>query len=211
MPFSRLESLSCTKCGARYEVGPLLNVCKAAGCAGALFADYTAAGISRDATAGRSRTIWRWHEMMPARRAEEIVSLGEGGTPLLHAKRLGAKNAMPRLYVKEEAGNPTGSFKARGLGAAVTMAKALGARKLALPTAGNAGGAAAAYAAAAGLECHVFMPADTPKVFRIECEAYGAHVTLVDGLIDDCGRIIAQKKDVEGWFDVSTLKEPYRV
>ena len=211
MPFSLLESLSCTKCDARYEVGPLLNVCSKAGCAGALFADYAAAALSRDATAGRSRTIWRWHEMMPARRAEDIVSLGEGGAPLLHAKRLGARDRMPRLYIKEESGNPTGSFKARGLGAAVTMAKALGARKIALPTAGNAGGAAAAYAAAAGIECHVFMPKDTPKVFKIECEAYGAHVTLVDGLIDDCGRIVGQRKDAEGWFDVSTLKEPYRV
>ena len=211
MRFSLLESLSCTKCAARYEVGPLLNVCSKAGCAGALFADYAAAALSRDSTAGRSRTIWRWHEMMPARRAEDIVSLGEGGAPLLHAKRLGARDGMPRLYIKEEAGNPTGSFKARGLGAAVTMAKALGAKKIALPTAGNAGGAAAAYAAAAGIECHVFMPKDTPKVFKIECEAYGAHVTLVDGLIDDCGRIVGQRKDAEGWFDVSTLKEPYRV
>jgi threonine synthase len=118
---------------------------------------------------------------------------------------------MPHLYVKEEAGNPTGSFKARGLGAAVTMAKALGAKRIALPTAGNAGGAAAAYAAKAGLECHVFMPKDTPKVFRIECEAYGAKVNLVDGLIDDCGKIVGELKDSEGWFDVSTLKEPYRV
>jgi threonine synthase len=211
MPFSLLEGLSCTKCGARYAVGPLLNVCTAAGCAGALFAEYAAAALSREATAGRSNTIWRWHEMMPARRPEDVVTLGEGGTPLLHAKRLGAANGLPRLYVKEEAGNPTGSFKARGLGAAVTMARALGARKIALPTAGNAGGAAAAYAAAAGLECHVFMPRDTPKVFKIECEAYGAHVTLVDGLIDDCGRIVGQRKEAEGWFDVSTLKEPYRV
>jgi threonine synthase len=211
VPFSFLTHLSCTKCGALEDAGKLLNVCARAGCGGALFAEYAAAALSKDDTAGRSRTIWRWHELMPARWPEEIVSLGEGGTPLLHAKRLGERNAMPRLYVKEEAGNPTGSFKARGLGAAVTMAKALGARKLALPTAGNAGGAAAAYAAAAGLECHVFMPRDTPKVFRIECEAYGAHVTLVDGLIDDCGRMVAQRKDAEGWFDVSTLKEPYRV
>jgi threonine synthase len=211
MPFSLLSHLSCTKCGARYDVGPLLNVCTAAGCAGALFAAYAAAALSRDATAGRARTIWRWHEMMPARRPEDIVTLGEGGTPLLHATRLGAKAGMTRLTIKEEAGNPTGSFKARGLGAAVTMAKALGARKIALPTAGNAGGAAAAYAASAGLECHVFMPRDTPKVFKIECEAYGARVTLVDGLIDDCGRIVGQRKEAEGWFDVSTLKEPYRV
>jgi len=155
--------------------------------------------------------MWRFHEVMPARSAAEIVTLGEGETPLLKADRLGAAHGMPDVWIKEESGNPTGSFKARGLGAAVTMAKALGAKKIALPTAGNAGGAAAAYAAKAGLECHVFMPTDTPKIFRIECEAYGAKVGLVDGLIDDCGKIVAQRKDAEGWFDVSTLKEPYRV
>jgi threonine synthase len=161
--------------------------------------------------AGRPRSIWRWHEMMPARSEAEIFSLGEGGTPLLRAPRLGAPLGMKNVFVKEEAGNPTGSFKARGLCAAVTMAKALGATKIALPTAGNAGGAAAAYAARAGMECHVFMPADTPKVFRLECEAYGAHVTLVDGLIDQCGKIVGERREKEGWFDVSTLKEPYRV
>ncbi len=149
--------------------------------------------------------------MMPALREEDVVSLGEGGTPLLHAARLGARLGMTNLWIKEEAGNPTGSFKARGLGAAVTMARALGAKAIALPTAGNAGGAAAAYAAKAGLECHVYMPKDTPKVFRIECEAYGAKVTLVDGLIDECGRLIAGQAEKERWFDVSTLKEPYRV
>jgi threonine synthase len=211
MRFTRLSHLACTKCGARYEVGRLLNVCTNASCAGSLFATYDLAPLGRNETAGRPRTIWRWHEMMPARSAEEIVSLGEGGTPLLHAQGLGARLGMKSVWVKEEAGNPTGSFKARGLAAAVTMAKALGARKIALPTAGNAGGAAAAYAARAGLECHVFMPADTPKIFRLECETYGAHVTLVDGLIDDCGKIVARLKDEEGWFDVSTLKEPYRV
>ena len=208
--YSRLSHLSCTKCDARYDVGPLLNVCTRPGCAGSLFAAYDLEPFARD-VAGRSPGMWRFHEVMPARSAEEIVTLGEGGTPLLKAGRLGAAHGMPNLWIKEEAGNPTGSFKARGLGAAVTMAKALGAKRIALPTAGNAGGAAAAYAAKAGLECHVFMPKDTPKVFRIECEAYGARVGLVDGLIDDCGRIVAQRKEAEGWFDVSTLKEPYRV
>ncbi len=211
MRFSCLTHLSCTKCDAAYEPTRLLNVCPAPGCGGSLFAAYDLPSLSRDDVSGRDRTIWRWHELMPARRPEEIVTLGEGGTPLLHAPRLGARLGMDDVWVKEEAGNPTGSFKARGLGAAITMAKALGARAVALPTAGNAGGAAAAYAAKAGLRCHVFMPRDTPKVFRIECEAYGAHVTLVDGLIDDCGRIVAQRKEAEGWFDVSTLKEPYRV
>lgn len=211
MRFSFLTHLSCTKCEATFEATRLLNVCTAPGCGGSLFAEYELPSLSRDDVAGRDRTIWRWHELMPARSEEEIVTLGEGGTPLLHAARLGARLGMRDVWVKEEASNPTGSFKARGLAAAVTMAKALGARSVALPTAGNAGGAAAAYAARAGLACHVFMPRDTPKVFRIECEAYGAHVTLVDGLIDDCGRIVAQRKDAEGWFDVSTLKEPYRV
>ena len=212
MRFSCLTHLSCTKCDATFEpTTRLLNVCPAPGCGGSLFARYELPSLSRDAVDGRDRTIWRWHELMPARSREEIVTLGEGGTPLLHAPRLGARLGMRDVWVKEEAGNPTGSFKARGLGAAVTMARSLGARAVALPTAGNAGGAAAAYAAKAGLACHVFMPRDTPRVFRIECEAYGAHVTLVDGLIDDCGRIVAQRKDAEGWFDVSTLKEPYRV
>ncbi|MDC0709414.1 threonine synthase [Stigmatella sp. ncwal1] len=211
MPFSHLTHLSCTKCGKTYDPAALLNVCQAPGCAGSLFAEYDLPRLSREDTASRDRTIWRWHELMPARRPEDILTLGEGGTPLLHARRLGERLSMPDVWIKEEAGNPTGSFKARGLGAAVTMAKALGARAIALPTAGNAGGAAAAYAAKAGLPCHVFMPKDTPKVFRLECEAYGARVTLVDGLIDDCGRIVAQRKEAEGWFDVSTLKEPYRV
>jgi threonine synthase len=194
-----------------YDVARLLNVCTAPGCGGSLFADYDLPELSRDDTAGRDRTIWRWHELMPARTANDIVTLGEGGTPLLRAERLGARLGMTDLWIKEEGGNPTGSFKARGLAAAVTMARALGASALALPTAGNAGGAAAAYAAKAGLSCHVFMPKDTPKIFKIECETYGAEVTLVDGLIDDCGRIVAARKDAEGWFDVSTLKEPYRV
>ncbi len=211
MRYSCLTHLSCTKCNATFEPTLLLNVCPATGCGGSLFAGYDFPPLSREDVAGRGRTIWRWHELMPAKSAEEIVTLGEGGTPLLHAPRLGARLGMGDVWIKEEAGNPTGSFKARGLSAAVTMARTLGARAVALPTAGNAGGAAAAYAAKAGLACHVFMPRDTPKIFRIECEAYGAHVTLVDGLIDDCGRIVAQRKEAEGWFDVSTLKEPYRV
>jgi threonine synthase len=211
MAFSLLTHLACTKCDATYDVGRLLNVCTKTGCAGSLFAAYDLVPFRRDDVSGRPQGMWRWHELMPARSAAEIVTLGEGGTPLLKADRLGPAHGMRHLWIKEEAGNPTGSFKARGLGAAVTMAKALGAKKIALPTAGNAGGAAAAYAAKAGLECHVFMPKDTPKVFLIECEAYGAKVGLVDGLIDDCGKIVAQRKEAEGWFDVSTLKEPYRV
>ncbi len=149
--------------------------------------------------------------MMPVADPAHVVSLGEGDTPLLQAERLGAGLAFSDLWIKDEGNNPTGSFKARGLSAAVSRAKELGATAIALPTAGNAGGAAAAYAARAGLACHVFMPSDTPPVFRIECERYGADVTLVDGLIDACGRIVAERAPREGWHDVSTLKEPYRV
>jgi threonine synthase len=167
--------------------------------------------LGRPVPASRPRTIWRWHEMMPVEDPANIVTLGEGGTPLLRTERLGARSGFRDLWIKDEAANPTASFKARGLSAAVSKAKELGYEKIALPTAGNAGGAAAAYAARAGMECHVFMPSDTPPVFRIECERYGASVTLVDGLIDECGRLVADRAPREGWHDVSTLKEPYRV
>ena len=149
--------------------------------------------------------------MMPVEDPIHVVSLGEGGTPLLSAQRLGSPSGFRDLWIKDEGNNPSGSFKARGLSAAVSRAKELGHRAIAVPTAGNAGGAAAAYAARAGLACHVFMPSDTPPVFRVECERYGAKVTLVDGLIDACGRIVAERAVAEGWHDVSTLKEPYRV
>ena len=149
--------------------------------------------------------------MMPVEDPANIVSLGEGATPMLKADRLGVAAGFRDLWIKDEANNPTGSFKARGLSAAISKAKELGYRKVALPTAGNAGGAAAAYAAKAGMECHVFMPADTPSLFRLECERYGARVTLVPGLIDACGKVVAENASREGWHDVSTLKEPYRV
>jgi threonine synthase len=209
--FSRFAHLVCTKCGAQYERDSRRNVCPVAGCAGSLFARYHAMRLTRGNAAERPRTIWRWHEVMPVEDPANVVSLGEGGTPLLLADRLGAPAGFSDLWIKDEAGNPTGSFKARGLSAAVSKAKELGFSKIALPTAGNAGGAAAAYAAKAGLECHVFMPRDTPRVFPLECERYGAKVTLVDGLIDDCGKIVAARAKQEGWHDVSTLKEPYRV
>jgi threonine synthase len=148
---------------------------------------------------------------MPAKSPDDIVTLGEGGTPCLFAKRTADFLGVKNLWIKDESGNPTGSFKARGLSAAVTMARKNGVKSIALPTAGNAGGAAAAYAARAGIACHIFMPADTPRVFKLECENYGAQVTLVDGLIDDCGKLVAKQKDEFGWFDLSTLKEPFRV
>ena len=155
--------------------------------------------------------MWRYRHVLPVAHDANIVTLGEGWTPTLHTKRLGADLGLPRLYIKDESVNPTQSFKARGMSAAVSMALELGAKKLAVPSAGNAGGALAAYAARAGLEAHIFMPSDTPRANIVECRLLGANVTLIDGLITDCGAEVARRKDTEGWFDVSTLKEPYRV
>jgi threonine synthase len=146
--------------------------------------------------------MWRYRQVLPA---VEPVTLGEGWTPMLRSRR------NPNVWLKEEGANPTGTFKARGLALAVTMARHYGIKKLAAPSAGNAGGALAAYAAAAGIEAHIFMPADVPLANQVECLAYHAHLTLVDGLISDCGRIVAERKAAEGWFDISTLKEPFRV
>jgi len=155
--------------------------------------------------------LWRYREVLPVEREENILTLGEGWTPLLAANRLANALGLKELYIKDESQNPTQSFKARGMTTAVSMALELGARKLAVPSAGNAAGALAAYAARAGLEAHIFMPNDTPRANVVECRETGAHVTLIDGLITDCGAIVAQMKEAEGWFDVSTLKEPYRV
>jgi threonine synthase len=174
--------------------------------------DLAAAGRTLTARnlAGRPWTLQRYAEVLPGRESE-AVTLGEGGTPLLPLERLGRELGCSRLLLKDEAFNPTGSFKARGLAVAVSQARALGARRLAIPTAGNAGGALAAYASRAGLEAHIFMPRDAPQANRLECQAHGAHLVLVDGLIGDCARLLAERKEREGWFDVSTLKEPYRI
>jgi len=152
--------------------------------------------------------MWRYEEVMPG---AEPVTLGEGMTPLLRAHRLAEQLALERLFIKDEGQNPTNSFKARGLSAAVTMARALGIETIALPTAGNAGGAAAAYAARAGLRCVIAMPRDTPSAIVLECHAFGAEVHLIDGLISDCGAFIAGNAAQNGWYEVSTLKEPYRI
>jgi threonine synthase len=165
----------------------------------------------RDSLRGRRPDMWRYRELMPLLPGDEPVTLGEGMTPLLHARRLGGGLGLDRLFIKDESLNPTNSFKARGQSAAITRAKALGAHTIALPTAGNAGNAAAAYSAAAGLACQVFIPTDAKKPFIDECRLYGAQVTLVDGLITDAGRMAAETGKPLGWYDVSTLKEPYRV
>lgn len=167
--------------------------------------------VDRDALARRPRTLWRYRELLPLERHEHAVSLGETMTPLVHCPRLGAELGLDNLWIKDESRLPTGSFKARGLAVAVSRAKELGARRLAIPSAGNAGGALAAYAARAGLEAFVFLPAHTPAVNKAEAALCGAHTFEVEGLITDCGAVVAAGTPAMGWFDMSTLKEPYRL
>src|SRR5713226_1002411 len=199
-----LTHLECTRCGEHYPADRPQSVCPKD--AGILYARYDLPTIKRTFSsarlAGRAPTMWRYDAVLPA---ADPVTLGEGFTPMLPSRE------YPNVYIKDEGLNPTGSFKARGLSACVTMARHFGLKKLAIPSAGNAAGALAAYAAAAGLEAHIFMPKDVPMANRIESDYYGAHVTLVDGLISDCARTVAQRAENEGWFDVSTLKEPFRV
>ncbi len=208
-----LTHLACTACGREYDAGIPQNVSTC--CSKPLYPQYDLAAAARtltkDSLKGRVKSLWRYREVLPVRRDADIVTLGEGFTPLLPAPCLGAKLGLERLLIKDEALNPTQSFKARGMTTAVSMARQFGLKKLAVPSAGNAAGAMAAYAARAGIEAHIFMPADTPKANIIECRELGAHVTLINGLITDCGAEVARRKAAEGWFDVSTLKEPYRV
>jgi threonine synthase len=173
--------------------------------------ELTRRAWNRDRVADGPNSMWRYAPVLPPQHPESIVSLGEGMTPLVRTRRLGERIGADHLWMKDEGLNPTGSFKARGLSCAVSMAVELGIRKLAIPSAGNAASAMAAYAAAAGLEAHIFMPRDVPQANYIECQAFGAKVTLVDGLISDCARIVNEGRVTEGWFDVSTLKEPYRI
>ena len=167
--------------------------------------------VSRDELVGRPANLWRYKELLPAFDESKIVSFGEGMSPLLKSPRLGATLGVDDLWVKDESQLPTGSFKSRGMALAVTMANHFGITSVALPTAGNAGGAAAAYAARAGMSCYVFMPEDTPIINQYEAIAYGARAFRVNGLITDCGRIVNEGKEIKGWFDLSTLKEPYRI
>ncbi len=204
--------LECSLCPLRYEAGSIHNLCR---CGGALLVRYDLNSVrqtwNRESLLDAAPTLWRYLPVLPVRSRESIVSLGEGMTPILRTKRLGASLGAEQLWVKDEGLNPTGSFKARGLSAAISMALELGIKKIAIPSAGNAASAAAAYAAAAGIEAHIFMPADVPQANSIECKTLGARVTLVQGLISDCARIVAERKEQEGWFDMSTLKEPYRI
>src|SRR2546421_1395305 len=206
--------LECSACGKKYDPSVEQHLCT---CGKPLLARYdlrrAAATLNLESLKSRPRTLWRYAEVLPN---DPPVSLGEGMTALVHAERLGASircgnGGLQRLFIKDEGLNPTGSFKARGMTTAVSRAKQLGAKALPAPTAGNAGGALAAYAAAAGLPAVIVMPADTPSANVMECQAFGAKVRKIDGLISDCGKYVAEHKDREGWFDVSTLKEPYRI
>jgi len=209
---STLTHLQCSRgtCGNVLPYTSLQNLCPV--CKSPLLARYDLDAarrtLSLEALHLRERTMWRYGEVLPG---APVVTLGEGMTPLIHARRLGERLGLDRFYIKDEGLNPTASFKARGLSAAVTMAKALGATTVALPTAGNAGGAAAAYAAKAGLGCVIAMPSDTPSANIVESRAFGADVRLIDGLISDCGKFITERAQAERWFEVSTLKEPYRI
>jgi threonine synthase len=205
---SAITHLECSVCGKRREAGRAHNLCE---CGGPLLVRYDLERLrrewKRESLAVARNDMWRYGPALPVRDEASIVSLGEGMTPLLRTRRMGCDD----LWVKDEGLNPTGSFKARGLSCAISMCVEVGIRKVAIPSAGNAASAMAAYAAAADIEAHIFMPRDVPQSNFIECKAFGARVTLVDGLISDCGRIVAERKDAEGWFDVSTLKEPYRI
>jgi threonine synthase len=198
---AKISHFECARCGEKLASGGPQNVCLK--CAGPLWVRYEfAKDISRDAIAAGPASMWRYQAVLP-----DVVpiTLGEGFTPMLPSRKL------PNVFIKDEGLNPTGSFKARGLGMAVTMARFYGIKKIAIPSAGNAASALAAYCAAAGIEAYIFMPKDVPMANRMECEAYGAKVTYVDGLISDCARMVGERKQAEGWFDISTLKEPFRV
>ena len=204
LPSMRIAYFECTRCGEHLSADQPQNTCPKDG--GVLYVRYDLAGLRGKLKAadlkGRVATMWRYADLLPDAKP---VTLGEGFTPMLPSRE------FPNVFIKDEGLNPTGSFKARGMSAALTMARHYGLKKLAAPSAGNAGGALAAFAAAAAIEAHIFMPKDVPIANRMECDYYGAHVTLVDGLISDCGRIVGEKCKTEGWFDISTLKEPYRI
>jgi threonine synthase len=208
-----LSHLECALCGRGLDADRLWNLCPE--CSKPLLARYdleqARRTVTREAIAGREANLWRYRELLPVRDPGHTLCLGEGFTPLFRADRLGEAVRFANLFIKDEGLNPTGSFKARGLGVALSRAHELGVKAVSIPSAGNAAGAMSAYAALGGMEAHVFMPRDVPHTFVAECRALGAEVALVDGLITDCGRIAAKAVRQFGRFDVSTLKEPYRL
>jgi threonine synthase len=208
--FSYFDHLECSACSRTFEKNTLINLCP---CGGPILARYRLgeAALDMDRSNLPGHGLWRYHAVLPVGEAERIVTLGEGMTPLLRAGRLGRLLGLESLSVQNDALNPTGAFKDLGFSVAVSRAAELGVQEVALPSAGNAGSAAAAYSARAGLKAHVFFPKDVPKAFLTECKYYGAHVELVDGRINDAGKRVAEECKQHGWFDLSTLKEPYRL
>ncbi len=210
MTFAR--EIACPRCQRSFPLGKPVNLCA---CGSPLMVRYALETLRQNLHPSvlkeRASTLWRYREFLPLSDDRNRVSLGEGLTPLIESRRLAAELNIQKLWIKDEAQNPTGSFKDRGLSLAISMAKELAISKVAIPSAGNAGASLAAYAARAGIEAHVFMPRDTPRANQIEVERYGANLSLIDGLISDCGRVVAERKEIEGWFDLSTLKEPYRL
>lgn len=206
------KELYCPRCEARYDINSVMTLCR---CGSPLLVDYdymhAAQIIKHDDLEKRSGSMWKYKNILPVFDDSNIVTLGEGGTPLFRSETIGLELGMPNLFFKDESANPTGSFKARGLGMAVSRAKELGIKKLIIPTAGNAGSALAAYAARAGLKSLIIMPRDVPAPFLVDCVYHGAEIELVDGNIKDCGQRAAEKGEKEGWFSVATLKEPYRI
>jgi threonine synthase len=211
-PRSFFSELECSGCGVKYSSDEVHTYCPE--CQSPLLARYDLKSIrehiDRDAVKHRPHGMWRWHEMLPVKDPKNVVYLGEGDTALLKLPNLEKELGVSNLYVKDESSNPTGSFKARGLAAAVSKAKELGIQKVIIPTAGNAGGAMAAYAARAGIQALIYMPKDTPRANIEESRMVGAEVVLVDGLISDAAGMVGIKARAEGWFDLSTFKEPYR-
>ncbi|UCD45421.1 MAG: threonine synthase [Candidatus Bathyarchaeota archaeon] len=210
---SYLTHLECSKCGKRFETDKLQTVCDA--CGKPLFARYDIEGVedavSREELVGREASMWKYWELLPVKDRGNVVTMGEGWTPLTSVRRLGEAVGIRDLNIKDEGVIATGTFKARGLSMAVSKAKELGVKRLALPSAGNAAGAMTAYGARAGMESYVFMPVDAPMVNKVECQIVGAKVVLVRGLISDCGKLVSAGTEEMGWFPLSTLKEPYRV
>jgi threonine synthase len=209
---SLISELECSGCGEKYSPDEIHTFCST--CQSPLLVRYDLDAarkhIDRDSIRRRHQRMWRWHELLPVKKPENFVYLGEGNTPLLHLPNLGKEFGYLNLFVKDESLNPTGSFKARGLAAAISKAKELGIKKVIIPTAGNAGGAMAAYAARAGIQALIYMPKDTPRSNIEESRIVGAEVVLVDGLISDAAGMAGEKARAEGWFDLSTFKEPYR-
>jgi threonine synthase len=210
---SLYAALTCVDCGKTHNIDTRHTVCENPDCKAILSAqyDFQANTLTKEALKNRPATLWRYKEFLPVRESENIVSLGEGFTPILPLQNLTQYTKGKTVLLKDESLNPTGSFKARGLSLAVSKAKELGVTEFVIPTAGNAGGALAAYSARAGLKAHIFMPKVTPDAFKIEAGLFGAEVTEVDGNIADCGKLANALAAEKGWFDVSTLKEPFRL